>query len=111
MKSQSLADLFTVLGVARSFSRSRVSDDNAFSEAQFNTLKYQPDYPREFSSPAHARAYAQEVVAARRRRLVLWNSCIAQRSAARVLGEVGARRRAHVDQRAVDAGTLGEADR
>ena len=39
MKSQSLADLFTVLGVARSFSRSRVSDDNAFSEAQFNTLE------------------------------------------------------------------------
>jgi putative transposase len=42
MKSNELASLFAILGVARSFSRPHVSDDNAFSEAQFKTLKYQP---------------------------------------------------------------------
>ena len=60
MRSQELADLFALLGVIRSFSRPHVSDDNCFSEAQFKTLKYQPDYPVEFASPTHARAYAQE---------------------------------------------------
>lgn len=62
MRSQDLADLFAVLGVVRSFSRPHVSDDNAFSEAQFKTLKYQPDYPTQFASPTHARAYAQEFI-------------------------------------------------
>jgi putative transposase len=60
MKSKDLADLFADLGVARSFSRPHVSDDNAFSEAQFKTLKYQPDYPGEFASPMHGRAWCQQ---------------------------------------------------
>jgi transposase InsO family protein len=60
MKSDDLAQLFALLGVARSFSRPHVSDDNAFSEAQFKTLKYQPDYPGAFASMAHARAWCQE---------------------------------------------------
>jgi len=63
MKSKGLADLFANLGVARSFSRPHVSDDNAFSEAQFKTLKYQPDYPGEFASPAHGRAWCEEFFA------------------------------------------------
>lgn len=62
MKSNELASLFALLGVARSFSRPHVSDDNAFSEAQFKTLKYQPDYPGEFASFAHARAWCQEFI-------------------------------------------------
>ena len=62
MKSEDLAQLFALLGVARSFSRPHVSDDNAFSEAQFKTLKYQPDYPGAFASMAHARAWCQEFV-------------------------------------------------
>lgn len=33
------------LGVVSSFSRPRVSDDNAFAEAIFRTLKYRPGYP------------------------------------------------------------------
>jgi transposase InsO family protein len=45
MKSDTLAQLLATLGVGQSFSRPHVSDDNAFSEAQFKTLKYQPDYP------------------------------------------------------------------
>jgi transposase InsO family protein len=34
------------LGVLRSFSRPRVSNDNPFSESLFRTVKYRPDYPR-----------------------------------------------------------------
>jgi hypothetical protein len=60
MRSEGLAQLLGSLGVVRSFSRPHVSDDNAFSESQFKTLKYQPDYPDRFSSPAHARAWCQE---------------------------------------------------
>jgi putative transposase len=60
MKSDTLAQLLASLGVSRSFSRPQVSDDNAFSEAQFKTLKYQPDYPGRFGSLAHGRTFLQE---------------------------------------------------
>ena len=60
MKSDTLAQLFASLGVSRSFSRPRVSGDNAFSEAQFKTLKYQPDYPGRFGSLSHGRAFLQD---------------------------------------------------
>jgi putative transposase len=60
MRSDGLAQLLASLGVERSFSRPHVSDDNAFSESQFKTLKYQPDYPARFHSLAHARAWCQE---------------------------------------------------
>lgn len=60
MRSEGLAQLLGSLGVTRSFSRPHVSDDNAFSESQFKTLKYQPDYPDRFASLAHARAWCQE---------------------------------------------------
>ena len=60
MKSKDLANLFAVLCIARSYSRPHVSDDNAFSEAHFKTLKYQPDYPDHFASPTHARGWCQE---------------------------------------------------
>lgn len=39
-----------------SHSRPRVSNDNAFSESQFKTAKYQPDYPGKFQSFEQARA-------------------------------------------------------
>jgi putative transposase len=59
MKSDTLAQLLAALGVDQSFSRPHVSDDNAFSEAQFKTLKYQPDYPGFFSSVLHARGWLE----------------------------------------------------
>jgi transposase InsO family protein len=59
MKSDTLAQLLATLGVQRSFSRPHVSDDNAFSEAQFKTLKYQPDYPGRFTGELHARGWLQ----------------------------------------------------
>jgi transposase InsO family protein len=42
------------LGVLRSFSRPRVSNDNPYSESLFRTAKYRPDYPsRPFTSKVH----------------------------------------------------------
>ena len=59
MKSDTLAQLLASLGATQSFSRPHVSDDNAFSEAQFKTLKYQPDYPGRFAGELHARGWLQ----------------------------------------------------
>lgn len=59
MRSKSLALLYADLGVNASFTRPYTSDDNPFSEAQFKTLKYQPDYPDRFGSVQAARAWAQ----------------------------------------------------
>jgi transposase InsO family protein len=59
MKSDTLAQLLATLGANQSFSRPHVSDDNPFSEAQFKTLKYQPDYPGLFTGMLHARAWLE----------------------------------------------------
>ena len=59
MKSDTLAQLLATLGASRSFSRPHVSDDNPFSEAQFRTLKYQPDYPGRFTGTEHARGWLE----------------------------------------------------
>jgi len=59
MIAKPVALLMADLGVTKSHSRPHVSNDNPFSEAQFKTLKYQPDYPDRFGSPADARAWAQ----------------------------------------------------
>lgn len=48
MTSKSLALLYADLGITKSHSRPYVSDDNPYSEAQFKTVKYRPDYPSEF---------------------------------------------------------------
>ena len=50
MKSKVVALLLSDLGVTKSHSRPYVSDDNPFSEAQFKTLKYRPDFPERFGS-------------------------------------------------------------
>jgi putative transposase len=59
MTSKPVAQLLADLGVARSHSRPRVSNDNPFSEAQFKTLKYCPAFPGRFGSIADARAFCQ----------------------------------------------------
>ncbi len=58
MTSKSLALLLADLGATKSHSRPNVSDDNPFSEAQFKTLKYRPDFPERFGSIEHARAHS-----------------------------------------------------
>ena len=60
MLAKPVALLLADLGVTKSHSRPHVSNDNPFSEAQFKTMKYRPDYPDRFGSPADARAWARE---------------------------------------------------
>ena len=45
MKGSSMLETLYQLGVAVSFSRPRVSNDNAYAESIFKTCKYRPDYP------------------------------------------------------------------
>ena len=63
MTSKPLALLLSDLGVTKSHSRPRVSNDNPYSEAQFKTMKYRPDYPEFFGSLWEARALAQRFFA------------------------------------------------
>jgi putative transposase len=59
MRSKPVAALLIDLEVARTHSRPHVSDDNPYSEAQFKTLKYRPDFPERFGSIEDARAHCQ----------------------------------------------------
>ena len=59
MRSKTVAQLLTDLDVARTHSRPHVSDDNPYSESQFKTLKYRPDFPERFGSLEDARAHCQ----------------------------------------------------
>lgn len=59
MRSKSVAELLVDLDVTKTHSRPHISDDNPFSEAQFKTLKYRPDFPERFGSIEDARAYCQ----------------------------------------------------
>ena len=59
MTADRYIDLMSEMGVVLSHSRPRVSNDNAFSEAQFKTQKYQPDYPGQFEHGAHARVWCE----------------------------------------------------
>ncbi|MGH3780115.1 MAG: transposase, partial [Pseudonocardiaceae bacterium] len=57
MTSKPVSALLADLGVTRTHSRPRVSNDNPFPEAQFKTLKYLPNFPASFASLAHARQF------------------------------------------------------
>lgn len=59
MTSKPVALLMADLGVTKSHSRPYVSNDNPFSESQFKTLKYRPDYPNQFGCLLDARNWAQ----------------------------------------------------
>lgn len=50
MTSKKVSRLLEDLGIAKSFSRPRVSDDNPYSEAHFKTIKYHPAFPENFQS-------------------------------------------------------------
>ncbi|WP_254934928.1 IS3 family transposase [Cyanobium sp. WAJ14-Wanaka] len=55
MRAATLESRLEELGVLRSFSRPRVSNDNPYSESLFRTVKYRPDYPsRPFASKDEA---------------------------------------------------------
>ena len=59
MKSKPVALLLADLGITKTHSRPYTSDDNPFSEAQFKTLKYRPDFPERFGSLEDARVFCQ----------------------------------------------------
>lgn len=62
MIAGTVAELLNELGVAKSHSRPRVSNDNPFIESHFKTLKYRPDYPDRFDSISAARAWVRAFV-------------------------------------------------
>ena len=57
MTSKPVSALLADLGITRTHSRPKVSNDNPFSEAQFKTLKYVPDFPHHFDSLAQAKQF------------------------------------------------------
>ena len=59
MIAKPVALLMSDLGVLESHSRPHVSNDNPFSESQFKTMKYRPDYPARFGCQVDARTWAQ----------------------------------------------------
>ena len=59
MRSKPVALLLADLGVTKTHGRPQVSNDNPFSEAQFKTLKYCPQFPERFGSIEDGRAFGQ----------------------------------------------------
>ena len=60
MTSKGVEQLLADLGVTKTHSRPHVSNDNPYSEAQFKTLKYRPDFPAQFGSLEDARTFCGE---------------------------------------------------
>ena len=63
LKATTVLAMLQWLGVKPSYSRPRVSDDNAYAESLFRTAKYRPEFPTKgFASLEEARAWAAEFV-------------------------------------------------
>jgi putative transposase len=60
MKSKPVAFLLADLGVTKTHSRPHVSNDNPFSESQFKTLKYRPEFPARFGSIQDSRGFCRQ---------------------------------------------------
>lgn len=60
MTSKTMAQLLTDLTITQSHSRPQVSNDNPFSESQFKTMKYRPDFPDRFDDNAAAREHCRK---------------------------------------------------
>lgn len=59
MKSKPVALLLSDMGVTKTHSRPHVSNDNPFSESQFKTMKYRPEFPKRFGSIEDARSFCR----------------------------------------------------
>jgi putative transposase len=57
MLAKSVALLLADLGIVKSHGRPHVSNDNPYSESQFKTLKYHPEFPGRFGSLQDARSF------------------------------------------------------
>jgi transposase InsO family protein len=63
LKATTVLAMLNWLGVKPSYSRPRVSDDNAYAESLFRTAKYRPEFPSKgFANLEAARAWAAEFV-------------------------------------------------
>ena len=62
MTSKPVALLLADLGVTKTHSRPHVSNDNPFSEAQFKTFKYRPEFPDRFTGIEHAREVSHDLI-------------------------------------------------
>lgn len=60
MIAHTVAELYERLGITRSLSRPRVSNDNPYSEAGFKTLKHCPAYPDNFASISESQNFLDD---------------------------------------------------
>jgi putative transposase len=59
LKATTVLTMLNCLGVKPSYSRPRVSDDNAYAESLFRTAKYRPEFPNKgFTDPDAAHTWA-----------------------------------------------------
>lgn len=63
MASKPVAFLLADLGVTKSHSRPHVPNDNPFSESQFKTMKYRPDFPKSFDTVEQGKEFCQHLFA------------------------------------------------
>jgi len=60
MTSKAVAQLLADLGVEKTHARPHVSNDNPYSEAQFKTLKYRPEFPEQFGCKEGVESFCYE---------------------------------------------------
>ncbi len=60
MISKPVAFLLAELGITKTHSRPHVSNDNPYSESQFKTMKYRPEFPERFGCYQDTRGFCGE---------------------------------------------------
>ena len=61
-RAKPVAFLLADLGITKTHSRPYTSSDNPYSESNFKTLKYRPEFPARFDDIEHARAHCRAFV-------------------------------------------------
>jgi putative transposase len=61
-RAKPVAFLLADLGITKTHSRPYTSSDNPYSESNFKTLKYRPEFPARFDSIEHAREHCRVFV-------------------------------------------------
>ena len=61
-RAKPVAFLLADLGITKTHSRPYTSSDNPYSESNFKTLKYRPEFPARFDAIEHARAHCRTFV-------------------------------------------------
>ena len=61
-RAKPVAFLLADLGITRTHSRPYTSTDNPYSESNFKTLKYRPEFPARFNTIEHARGHCRAFV-------------------------------------------------